>query len=122
MIAPSNTGLGASDDGRWQRLLRWAIGARIGAKRGPIANKPEMSKWIHESTLSVRAPRHLVITNDVTLLAGALEERLGDHGVWVIAEQLDAKSCRTDALRGSPTILFRLAQKEGRAADFQSRH
>jgi hypothetical protein len=92
----------------------------MSSKRRPIADKPEMPERIHESTLSVRAPRRLVITNNVMPLACAFAERLVDDEIRVIAEQLDAQGCRTDGVWGGPTVPFRFAQEEGSATNLDA--
>jgi hypothetical protein len=94
----------------------------MSSQRGPIADKPKVPKRIHESTLSMCAPRRLVIANDVALLASAFAERVVDYGIWVITEQLDAQGCRTDGLWSGPTVPFRFAQEERGAADLQPRN
>ena len=86
-----------------------------------IAHTPGVSPRISESSLSVTAPRAVVVLNLFRFGPGT--DSSFDHGIGVVSEQLKAHCCCASFRRGQGSIgRILLRQRQGRPIDVEARN
>jgi hypothetical protein len=74
---------------------------------------------VDKSSLPMCTPRHIVVL-DVPARRTRFN-RLCNHIVWLVSEQLDSCGSRPDLVRPAEAVLYRFVQKKRRAIDLQTR-
>jgi hypothetical protein len=92
----------------------------MSAQRRAVADKPQMTEWIDESTLPVYSPRHLVVTDLVDGAVCSGRNRPLNESAGVIDKDFDPHRSAAKRRRCIPTVVLRLTEKEWCALDRQS--
>ena len=91
-------------------------------QRRSVADQPDMTEWIGESTLAMDPPWSPVILDVLQTAGCARLQCASDHRVGVVAEQFNPDRGGTYFLWAIPGVLGWLGKEEGRTRDLQTGH
>jgi len=84
-------------------------------QRRPVADEPGVPERIDKSSLSVDAPRRVMVPDAAAIAYGPLLQRPGDESVRILAAHLHPHRRGAEHRRALPAVRGRLADEEWRA-------